>query len=135
MIGGLLHRFICYSNCTPSWTGRVCSQLLMPLSPPIWIIVIYSTGLEHHLQTSVGPKHSSTNNNWSPWIIHITPLLHKLYWLPISFQEQLKVLVNSFKALYSMRPGYLQVFLSLKTSTYPIRSARVSSLLLLSIVI
>lgn len=65
--------------------------------------------------------------------IHIMLLLHKLHWLPISFQMQFKMLIITFKALYETRPGYLQHCFSLKTSTHPIRADRVSTLLIPSL--
>lgn len=37
-------------------------------------------------------------------VAHVTMMLHKLYWLPISFHVQLKVLVITFKVLYCMGP-------------------------------
>lgn len=51
----------------------------------------------------------------TPRFAYVTPLLHKLHWLPgvcVFFQLQFKVLVIPFKALYNPEPDYVQVFLS-----------------------
>lgn len=39
-------------------------------------------------------------------VTYVTPLLHKLHWLLVCFQVQLKILVMTFKALYGVGPSY-----------------------------
>lgn len=44
----------------------------------------------------------------------ITPVLTYLQWLPVCFREQFKVLLLTFKPLYSLEPTYLKDCLLLK---------------------
>lgn len=64
-----------------------------------------------------------------PQVACVTLLLHKLHWLPVSFQMQFKVLVITFKlSSYGMEPCYLWNHLILKISTPLIRLDRISFL-------
>ncbi len=38
---------------------------------------------------------------------HITPILHSLHWLPVSYRIQYKILLLTFKALNGLAPAYL----------------------------
>lgn len=46
-------------------------------------------------------------NTWAIKV-HVTRLLHRLHWLPVYFQVQLKMLVVTNKDLYGMGPWYMQ---------------------------
>ena len=48
---------------------------------------------------------------------HITPVLKKLHWLPVSFRIEYKILLLCFKALHSMAPQYLCELIKKKIST------------------
>jgi hypothetical protein len=61
---------------------------------------------------------------------HITPVLHKLHWLPIHKRIDFKIASLTFKILHDREPGYL---LELITRHNPTRSLRSSSQLLLSV--
>ena len=45
---------------------------------------------------------------------HITPLLSKLHWLPISYRIQFKILLLVFKCLNDMAPVYLTNFIKIR---------------------
>lgn len=48
-------------------------------------------------------------------------ILQELYWLPVTFQAQFKVLVFTFEALYSVEEVYLKDYLMLRVySTFTI---------------
>ena len=52
---------------------------------------------------------------------HITPVLKKLHWLPVSFRIEYKILLLYFKALHSMAPQYLCELIKKKISTRDLR--------------
>ena len=52
---------------------------------------------------------------------HITPVLHSLHWLPVSYRIQYKVLLLTFKALNGQAPSYLTELLQ---PYQPIRQLR-----------
>ena len=43
----------------------------------------------------------------TPRYSHITPILHTLHWLPVSFRIIFKIAVITFKAIHGMAPGYV----------------------------
>ena len=43
---------------------------------------------------------------------HITPVLKKLHWLPISFRIDYKVLTLCYKSLHDLAPSYMTSMLS-----------------------
>ena len=54
---------------------------------------------------------------------HVTPLLFHLHWLPISFPIKFKILLLTFKCLYSQAPYYLIDLITIKKqSRYSLRS-------------
>lgn len=55
---------------------------------------------------------------------HISPLLHKLHWLPVCIWVQIKMLVLIFEDLHCMGPDYLTDHLLPITSACAIRSVR-----------
>ncbi|XP_033827891.1 uncharacterized protein LOC117375687, partial [Periophthalmus magnuspinnatus] len=61
---------------------------------------------------------------------HITPVLHKLHWLPVPQRIHFKILLITFKALHNLAPPYLTDLLHHHT---PSRSLRSSSSNLLSL--
>ena len=38
---------------------------------------------------------------------HITPVLHQLHWLPVSFRINFKILLLTFKAIHELAPSYI----------------------------
>lgn len=61
---------------------------------------LYGVALEDHPEIAASPECSSVQSNGvGARFAHVTLLLHKLYWLPVSFQVQYKELIV-FKALY-----------------------------------
>lgn len=61
----------------------------------------------------------------TPWFIQVTPPLHDLLCLPITFWVQFKGLIITFKVLHSTGPSYLQDCISLRVSTCHARLDRV----------
>ena len=61
---------------------------------------------------------------------HVTPLLHELHWLPVSYRILFKLLVLIFKCLHGDAPSYLSDLISLKPiSTFGLRSNKMPYLL------
>ena len=54
---------------------------------------------------------------------HITPILHKLHWLPIKYRVIYKVLLITFKCLHEFAPIYLQELVKQYTPTRNLRSS------------
>ena len=61
---------------------------------------------------------------------HITPVLHSLHWLPVSYHIQYKVLLLTFKALIGQAPSYLTELLQ---PYQPIRQLRSTAQHLLNV--
>ena len=59
---------------------------------------------------------------------HITPVLQQLNWLTINCRCQFKILVLTFKALYSQTPQYICKLLNWYTPSRPLCSAYTTSL-------
>lgn len=59
----------------------------------------------------------------APQMAHMTFLLYGLCWLPVCFWTQFKVLVITFKALYSWGPRYLRNYLTSIELTCPTHSS------------
>jgi hypothetical protein len=59
---------------------------------------------------------------------HISPILISLYWVPVVFRIQYKILLNTFKALNGLSPVYIQ---DLVRTYNPTRSLRSEDLCLL----
>lgn len=54
---------------------------------------------------------------------HITPILYKLHWLPVTSRIQYKIILITFKALHGEAPTYIINLISTKTSSsYSLRS-------------
>ena len=53
----------------------------------------------------------------------ITHLSQDLHWLPVRFRAQFKVLAVTYKALYSLGPGYLKDRISLYSPSWRLKSA------------
>ena len=54
---------------------------------------------------------------------HVTPLLFHLHWLPISYRIKFKILLMTFKCLYSQALNYLIDLITIKKlSRYSLRS-------------
>ena len=60
---------------------------------------------------------------------HVTPILHKLHWLPIHQRVIFKLLLMTFKALNGIGPAYLRDLLIFYRPTRALRSASDSLLL------
>lgn len=54
---------------------------------------------------------------------HITIVLSSLYWLPVKFGIDFKVLLVSFKALYGLVPSHLSSFLHCHSTPQSLKSA------------
>ena len=54
----------------------------------------------------------------------ITPVLHQLHWLPLSFRNNFKILLLTFKAIHELAPSYINEIVKIKplNSTYRLRS-------------
>ena len=61
---------------------------------------------------------------------HITPVLHALHWLPVSYRLQFKLLTLTYKAMHGEGPAYMQDML---TPYRPARSLRSGGELLLKV--
>ena len=63
---------------------------------------------------------------WSlehPRFRHVTPLLFRLHWLPISYHIKFRILLLTFKCLYGLAPNYLIDLVTIKKqSGYSLRS-------------
>ena len=46
---------------------------------------------------------------------HITPVLHQLHWLPVSFRINLKILLQTFKAIHELAPSYINDLVKIKS--------------------
>ena len=54
---------------------------------------------------------------WSlehPRFRHVTPLLFRLHWLPISYRIKFRILLLTFKCLYGLAPNYLIDLVTIK---------------------
>ena len=54
---------------------------------------------------------------WSlehPRLRHVTPLLFRLHWLPISYRIKFRILLLTFKCLYGQAPNYLIDLVTIK---------------------
>ncbi|KAI5086485.1 hypothetical protein C0J45_23351, partial [Silurus meridionalis] len=54
---------------------------------------------------------------------HITPILEKLHWLPVSFRIEFKILMLTYKALNNLAPQYLCELLTPYTPSRALRSS------------
>ncbi len=54
---------------------------------------------------------------------HITPVLEKLHWLPVSFRIDFKILMLTYKALNNLAPQYLSELLTPYTPTCVLHSS------------
>ena len=54
---------------------------------------------------------------------HITLILRQYHWLPVQKRIEYKILTLVFKALHNMAPKYLQDLVTVKQSTYSLRSS------------
>ena len=53
---------------------------------------------------------------------HITPILHKLHWLPVIKRTRFKVLLLTYKALHGLAPAYISELIQQHTSRRALRS-------------
>ena len=55
---------------------------------------------------------------------HITPVLHQLHWLPVSFRINFKILLFTLKAIHELAPSYTNDLVKIKAlnSRYGLRS-------------
>uniref|UniRef100_A0A3Q2ZIU4 Reverse transcriptase domain-containing protein n=1 Tax=Kryptolebias marmoratus TaxID=37003 RepID=A0A3Q2ZIU4_KRYMA len=54
---------------------------------------------------------------------HITPVLHQLHWLPVSFRIQFKIIMYTFKAIHNLAPSYLSDLVHITTHSRSLRSS------------
>ena len=47
-------------------------------------------------------------------LCHITPVLHQLHWLPVSFRINFIILLLTFKAVHELAPSYLNDLVKIK---------------------
>ena len=59
----------------------------------------------------------------TPRLDHITPVLQALYWLPVQYRVQYKLLLLTFKALRGLAPPYISELLEPYTPSRQLRSA------------
>ena len=54
---------------------------------------------------------------------HITPILKKLHWLPITYRIRFKIALLTYKAISGLAPSYITDLISIKTgANYSLRS-------------
>ena len=59
----------------------------------------------------------------APRFCHITPILYKLHWLPVTFRIDYKIIIITHKAIHGTAPNYLSSLVDLKpNSSYSLRS-------------
>ena len=54
---------------------------------------------------------------------HITPILRRLHWLPVSYRIIFKILLLTYKALDGQAPSYIKDLLKYKNSGRVLRSS------------
>lgn len=115
-----------HASYAHSWTDVTFSELPITWSPPTWIIITHSIW---SCLWMVSVSFGWFRMQWSaifhkPRLAHVSPHLWELYWLPICFPFQLKILVITFNALQGLGPDYLKDHSSPFTSTQPTRMER-----------
>ena len=59
----------------------------------------------------------------APRYCHITPILYKLHWLPVTFRIDNKIIIITHKAIHGTAPNYLSSLVNFKpNSSYSLRS-------------
>ena len=59
----------------------------------------------------------------APRYCHITPILYKLHWLPVTFRIEYKIIINTHKAIPCTSPDYSSSLVNFKpNSSYSLRS-------------
>ena len=59
-----------------------------------------------------------------PRFEHITPVLYRLHWLPVSFRIEYKVLILTYKAIHGLAPPYISDLIRTRERTnYNLRSS------------
>ena len=59
----------------------------------------------------------------APQFCHITPILYKLHWLPVTFRIDYKIIIITYKAIHGTAPNYLSSLVDLKSNfSYSLRS-------------
>ena len=59
-----------------------------------------------------------------PRFEHITPVLYRLHWLPVSFRMEYKVLISTYKAIHGFAPLYISDLIRTRERTnYNLRSS------------
>ena len=59
----------------------------------------------------------------APRYCHITQILYKLHWLPVTFRIEYKIIIITHKAIHSTAPSYLSSLVNFKpNSSYSLRS-------------
>ena len=57
------------------------------------------------------------------WYCHITPIIYKLHWLPVTFRIEYKIIINTLKAIPCTSPDYSSSLVNFKpNSSYNLRS-------------
>ncbi len=64
----------------------------------------------------------------TPSIMHISPVLQRLHWLPVKYRIDFKILLLTFKALHNLAPPYLTDLLHIYTPPCTLRSSHSLSL-------
>ena len=60
---------------------------------------------------------------------HITPVLHRLHWLPVKARIEFKILVHTFNAMKACGPSYLSDIINVYVPTRSLRSQSETSLI------
>ena len=59
----------------------------------------------------------------APRFCHITPILYKLHWLPVTFRIDYKIIIITYKAIHGPAPNYSSSLVDLKSNfSYSLRS-------------
>ena len=77
--------------------------------------------LFHHLQSiqNAAAKLLTRSNKYS----HVTPLLHSINWLPVTYKIQFKILTITDRALHGQAPTYLSDLIHIHTASRTLRSS------------
>jgi hypothetical protein len=113
---GRIHQYITENACRM----LVCSLVTSRLD--------YGNALLYGLSTSIIQRLQRVQNTAARMITrqkksdHITPVLHSLHWLPVSYQCQYKLLLYVFKALIQKASIYLQELIQVHKPSRSLRS-------------
>ncbi len=106
---------------------KIWRNLVMPLSPAGWIIVMVSSPAFQRRPLD-SCSSSRTLLTRTRKYEHITPVLRSLHWLPVTFRIDFKVLLLVYKSLNGLGPKYMADMLTEYKPNRPLRSLGSSQL-------